>query len=452
MAEVLVIDDEASERDVLKASLESMGHIVSLAGDGAAGLRRCRVSPPDIVLLDLRLPDGDGLDVLAQLKEACPVTEIIVLTANASVDAAVVATKRGAYDYLVKPADRQRLGMLIEKAEEKGRILKEMSALRSQLTWSGVEGRLIGTSAAMREVYRSIRMVAGTDSTCLVTGESGTGKELVVRAIHHNSVRKTRPLVPINCAALPEPMLESELFGHTKGAFTGATSDKPGLFEEAQGGTLFLDEISDLHVSLQAKLLRTLQDKEVRRLGSTRSITVDVRVIASANVDLLKEVQEHRFREDLYYRLNVLHIHLPPLRERPEDIPLLVNAILEEYTARYGKGVQTIDESTLKILTAYDWPGNIRELRNVMERAVLLSEGPMIYPSHLPMELVQGSGKRCALNGFSFPVGTTLESAEEYLILQTLKQTEGNKVRAAELLGISLRTLYNKLARYQFGS
>ncbi len=448
MAEVLIIDDEDSEREVLKASLESMGHTVMMAANGAAGLRRCHLAQPDVVLLDLRLPDTDGLDILAQLKGTCPEAEVIVLTAYASVDTAVFATKNGAYDYLVKPADRQRLGMLIEKAEEKGRMIKEMAALRSQLAWSGTGGKLIGASTAMREVYKSIHTMAGADSTCLITGESGTGKELVARAIHFNSARRARPLIPLNCAAIPDAMLESELFGHTRGAFTGATSDKAGLFEEARGGVLFLDEISELHIHLQAKLLRFLQEKEVRRVGATRTATVDVRVIASANVDLLREVKEHRFREDLYYRLNVLQIHLPPLRDRREDIPLLVSAFLEEYTARYGKGVKMVAEPVMKVLTAHDWPGNIRELRNVIERAALLCEGPIIQTSHLPMELVKGQGNR-STTVFSLPVTTTLESAEEYLILQALKQTEGNKVRAAELLGISLRTLYNKLARYQ---
>lgn len=448
MAEVLVIEDEDSEREVLKASLESMGHRVVMASSGAAGLRRCRLMQPDVVLLDLRLPDADGLDVLVQLKETCPETEVVVLTADSSVDTAVLATKRGAYDFLVKPAGRQRLGVLIEKAEEKGRILREVSAMRSQLAWSGSGGKLIGTSAAMQDIYKSILIVAAADSTCLVTGESGTGKEMVVRAIHYNSPRRSRPLVPLNCAAIPESMLESELFGYNKGAFTGAVSDKAGLFEEAHGGTLFLDEITELHLNLQAKLLRVLQEKEVRRVGATRTVTVDCRVIASTNVDLLKEVKEHRFREDLYYRLNVLRIHVPPLRERREDIPLLISAFLEEFTARYGKGVKTVAEPTMKILTEHDWPGNVRELKNVMERAVLLSEGSSLQPSHLPVELMKGQSDR-SMTTFSFPVGTTLERAEEYLIIQALKQAEGNKVRAAECLGISLRTLYNKLARYQ---
>ena len=307
------------------------------------------------------------------------------------------------------------------------------------------EQRLLGESAAMRSVRAQVAKISSTPSNVLITGESGTGKELVAKAIHHNSARKGRMFIPVNCAAIPETLLESELFGHVKGAFTGASSDKPGLFEEAHGGTLLLDEISDLHVTLQAKLLRVLQDNEVRRVGSTRTIRVDTRVIVSSNVDLLQLVREHQFREDLYYRLNVLRVHIPPLRERREDIPLLVSAFLEEYAARYGKTVKTVDEPAMKILITYGWPGNIRELKNAIEQAVLLCEGPIIRPAHLPAE-IKGTSSHHA--PFSFPFGATLAEAEQSLILQTLRQVEGNKARAARLLGISLKTLYNKLARY----
>lgn len=446
MSKVLIVDDDSAAQEVLGARLESLGHVVFMETDGAAGLQACRRRRPDVVLLDLRLPDRDGLEVLTQFKEECPEVEVIILTAYATLDNAVLATKQGAYDYLVKPADPLRLQMLIEKAAEKGRIVREVTSLRHQLSGMGVGGRLIGTSIPMQAVCRSIVNLAGTDSTVLITGESGTGKELVAKAIHHNSARKECFFVPVNCAALPEALLESELLGHVKGAFTGAVSDKPGLFEEANGGTLFLDEIGELRLTLQAKLLRVLQDNEVRRVGSTRTIRVDTRVIASANVDLLQLVREHRFREDLYYRLNVLQIHLPPLRERREDIPLLIDAFLEEHTTRYGKACKTVDESAMKILTTYGWPGNVRELKNVIERAVLLCEGPIIRSSHLPPE-VKGASKH-DVTAFSFPFGATLVEVEQFLILQTLRQVEGNKARAARLLGVSLRTLYNKLARY----
>jgi len=446
MSKVLIIDDDLTAREVLGARLESLGHAVFLEADGVAGLEACRQRRPDVVLLDLRLPDCDGLEILAQLKEECPETEVIILTAYATVDNAVMATKQGAYDYLIKPADHLRLQMLIEKASEKGRIVREVTSLRRQLSGMGVGGRLIGTSVAMQEVCRAITNLASADSTVLITGESGTGKELVAKAIHHNSARKGRMFIPVNCAAIPETLLESELFGHAKGAFTGASADKPGLFEEAHGGTLLLDEISDLHLTLQAKLLRVLQDNEVRRVGSTRTIRVDTRVIVSSNLDLLQLVREHRFREDLYYRLNVLRVHIPPLRERREDIPLLVSAFLEEYAARYGKTVKTVDEPAMKILSTYGWPGNIRELKNAIEQAVLLCEGPIIRPPHLPAEIKGTSSHHAA---FSFPFGATLAEAEQSLILQTLRQVEGNKARAARLLGISLKTLYNKLAQYQ---
>lgn len=447
MSKVLIIDDDSAAREVLASRLESLGHAVFMEADGAAGLQTCRLRRPDVVLLDLRLPDQDGLEVLAQLKDEYQEVEVIILTAYATVDNAVLATKQGAYDYLIKPADPLRLQILIEKAAEKGRILREVTSLRHQLSGMGVGGRLIGTSIAMQEVCRSITNLANADSTVLIIGESGTGKELVAKAIHNNSARRERIFVPVNCAAIPEALLESELFGHTKGAFTGAVSDKPGLFEEAHGGTLLLDEVSDLHMALQAKLLRVLQENEVRRVGSTRTIRVDTRVVASTNVDLLQLVREHRFREDLYYRLNVLQVHIPPLRERREDIPLLVNAFLEEHATRYGKTVKSVDEPAMKILNMYGWPGNVRELRNAIERAVLLCEGPIIRPSHLPAE-IKGTGTGSA-TAFSFPFGATLADAEQCLIFQTLRQVEGNKARAARLLGISLKTLYNKLARYQ---
>ncbi|MBI3809424.1 MAG: sigma-54-dependent Fis family transcriptional regulator [Nitrospirae bacterium] len=446
MSKVLIIDDDSAAQEVLGTRLESLGHAVFLEADGVAGLQACRLTRPDVVLLDLRLPDCDGLEILAHIKEACPETEVIILTAYATVDNAVLATKRGAYDYLIKPADPLRLEMLIEKAVEKGKIVSEVASLRRQLTGMGIGGKLLGTSVAMQEVYRTITNLACTDATVLITGESGTGKELVARAIHRNSARKARLFVPVNCAAIPEALLESELFGHTRGAFTGATADKPGLFEEAQGGTLFLDEVAELPLTLQPKLLRVLQESEVRKVGSTRIVTVDTRVVASANVDLLRLVREHRFREDLYYRLNVFRVHLPPLREHREDIPLLVEAILEEHSTRYGKTVKAIDEPAMKILSMYEWPGNVRELRNILERAVLLCEGAMIRPSHLSAEVTGTGGQGAA---FSFPFGAKLAEAEKCLIIQTLQEVKGNKARAARILGISLKTLYNKLARFQ---
>jgi DNA-binding NtrC family response regulator len=360
--------------------------------------------------------------------------------------------REGAYDYLTKPVDVARLRLLIPKAAERGEALREVALLRRRLSQVWGMGRLVGTSAGMQEVYRLIEVAAPTSAPVLISGESGTGKELVARTLHELSPRAKGPFVAVNCAAIPETLLESEIFGHEKGAFTGALERRPGCFELSHEGTIFLDEIAEMNPGTQAKFLRILQDGSVRRLGGKTEIKVDVRVLAATNKDPVKAIQEGSFREDLYYRLNVVSLALPPLRERRDDIPALVQAFIEEFNARYDKHIRTVDESVLSGLIGQPWPGNVRELRNTLERAIIVCEGDAILPRHIPptpslrsVEHAEGP------DSVSFRVGTSLEDAEKTLILKTLAANGNNKTRAADVLGISLKTLHNKLKAYGGG-
>jgi DNA-binding NtrC family response regulator len=380
-----------------------------------------------------------------------PFASVILLTGQGSIDTAVSAMKEGAYDFLTKPVEVGRLKLLVPKAAEKSEAMREVALLRRRVQQVWGVGKLVGTSPAIQEVYRLIELAAPTSAPVLITGESGTGKELVARTLHELSPRSHGPFVAVNCAAIPETLLESEIFGHEKGAFTGAFDRRAGCFELAHEGTILLDEIAEMNPATQAKFLRILQDGVVRRLGGKAEITVDARVIASTNKDPVEALQAGTFREDLYYRLNVVSIPVPPLRQRRDDIPLLIEAFIEEFNAKYDKHIKSVDEAALGSLRAHDWPGNVRELRNTLERAAIVCEGDLITPASLtPAASARTPAMPVADGGDSitFTVGTSLDDAEQGLILKTLARNGNNKTQAAQILGISLKTLHNKLRRY----
>ena len=446
---ILVVDDEPAARDGLSKLLAGWGYEVDQAADGQEALERAAVALPSVVVSDLVMPKLDGLGLLQALRRDLPFAAVILLTGQGTIDAAVTAMKEGAYDFLTKPLDVQRLRMLIPKAAEKAEALREVALLRQRVKQVWGVGKLVGTSPPMREVYRLLELAAPTAASVLITGESGTGKEVVARTIHELSPRAAGPFVAINCAAIPESLLESEVFGHEKGAFTGALERRAGCFELADQGTLFLDEIAEMQPGTQAKFLRILQDGVVRRLGGKAEITVDVRVVAATNKDPIKAMEDGRFREDLYYRLNVVTIPLVPLRARREDLPLLVEAFVEEFRAKYDKRIAGVDEATLAVFTAHAWPGNLRELRNTLERAAIVCDGELITERHLPpLTARREASVTTSADAITLPVGTTVEQAEKALILKALESTGNNKTRAAEILGISLKTLHNKLKAY----
>jgi len=384
---------------------------------------------------------------LKALQSDFPFATVIILTAHGTVETAVAALKQGAYDYLTKPVEIPRLRILVEKALEKGEALREVTILRRRLKEVWGFGKLVGKSKAMQEVYRLVDLAAPTAASVLITGESGTGKELVARSLHDLSPRSKGPFVAVNCSAIPETLLESEIFGHERGAFTGALERRAGCFELANGGTLFLDEIAEMTPATQAKFLRILQDGTVRRLGGKAEMHVDVRVVAATNKDPLKAMKDGTFRKDLYYRLNVFNLPLPPLRDRRGDIPLLIQAFLEAFTRKYEKRITSVDEAALQIVLGHAWPGNVRELRNTIERAVIVCEADLIAPRHLPPGITPATGGEGA-DTVSFPLGATVEEVEKGLILRTLASVNNNKARTAAILGISVKTLHNKLHRY----
>jgi DNA-binding NtrC family response regulator len=446
---ILIVDDEEPARQGLTALLARWGYDVDEAGDGQEALAKAAAGLPSVVLSDLVMPKMDGLELLRALKTDVPFASVILLTGQGSIDTAVTAMREGAYDYLTKPVDVARLRLLIPKAAERGEALREVALLRRRLSQVWGMGRLVGTSAGMQEVYRLIEVAAPTTAPVLISGESGTGKELVARTLHDLSPRAKGPFVAVNCAAIPETLLESEIFGHEKGAFTGALERRPGCFELAHEGTIFLDEIAEMNPGTQAKFLRILQDGTVRRLGGRTEIKVDVRVLAATNKDPVKAIQEGSFREDLYYRLNVVSLVMPPLRDRRDDIPALVQAFMEEFNARYDKHIRALDESVLSGLVAQSWPGNVRELRNTLERAIIVCENDTILPKHIPPSpALRVADPGDGPDSVSFRVGTSLEDAEKALILKTLAANGNNKTRAADVLGISLKTLHNKLKTY----
>jgi DNA-binding NtrC family response regulator len=441
---VLIVEDEPSTRVGLTELVRTWGFTTESASDGEEALQKITSFRPTIIISDLVMPRMGGLELLRALKDEGATLTIVILTAQGTVETAVDAIKEGAYDYLTKPIEPQRLKILLDKIVERQDTLREVKVLRRQLRDQGSFGRMIGSSAGMRKVYQIIEQAAPTSASVLIWGESGTGKELVAQTIHQLSSRAQQPFVPINCAAIPETLLESEIFGHEKGAFTGAVDRREGCFELADSGTLFLDEIAEMTPATQVKLLRVLQEQTFRRIGGRNEQTVDVRVIAATNVNPAEAVKNGKLREDLYYRLNVFAIELPPLRQRKDDMPLLIQSFLTEFNARNNKSVSALDPAAARILEQYHWPGNVRELRNVIERAVILCSGQFVEPKHLP-PLIAGATEAAIKPTVSLEPGTTVEEAERRLILMTLEHTNDNKTRAAEILGISLKTLHNKL-------
>jgi DNA-binding NtrC family response regulator len=442
---ILVVDDDPHILVTLQMRLESLGYEVLTASDGEKGMDLSRTEEPDVIMLDLRLPVLSGWEFLKEIKQTLPMTEVIILTAEGSIEGAVNAIKEGAYDYLTKPLDSHRLRIVLEKALERGETYQEIKRLRQQLKRMGAFGGLIGNSRPMQGVFKQIEQVAPTDVTVMITGESGTGKERVARTIHDLSPRRAFPFVAINCAAIPAALWESEVLGHEKGSFTGAGSRREGCLVLAHRGTLFLDEVTEMSLDNQAKFLRVLENQRFRRLGGTEEILVNVRFIAATNMNLQEAVRTGKIREDFYYRLNIFTISLPPLRNRTEDIPLLAQTFLEEFSEKHKKTVRSPAAIVQRALCDYAWPGNIRELRNVIERAVIICRTDQLALSDLQKQLSQPVTANPTIE---FPVGVQLADAEKELLLKTLTFTGGNKSQAAKILGISLKTLYNKLERY----
>jgi DNA-binding NtrC family response regulator len=440
---VLIVEDDPATRVGLVELVRTWGFMTASAADGEEALQQVTAFRPAIVVTDLVMPRMDGLQLLRTLREQASDASVVILTAQGTVETAVEAIKDGAYDYLTKPVDPQRLRILLAKIVERLETLREVKTLRRQLRDQGSFGRFTGNSPEMRKVYHVIEQAAPTNASVLITGQSGTGKELVAQTVHRLSPRATFPFVAINCAAIPETLLESEIFGHEKGAFTGASERRLGCFELADRGTLFLDEVAEMTPATQVKLLRVLQERTFRRLGGRQEQKVDVRVIAATNVDPAEAVKRGKLREDLYYRLNVFGISLPPLVDRPEDLPLLIQAFLNEFNAATGKAIAGVSQDAMRILENYGWPGNVREVRNVIERATILADSQFIEPKHLPPALVAAGAE--ARRKLELEPGTTVEEAERRLIQMTLEHTRDNKTRAAEILGISLKTLHNKL-------
>src|SRR3954464_10066387 len=447
---ILIVEDEENERTGLAELISSWGYVAETARDGQEGYEKVNSWCPHIVITDLKMPRLGGLELLEKISGDSQSMAVIVVTAQGSIDSAVQAMRIGAYDYITKPIDTNRLRTILQNASALLGTRAELEVTRRKLRDAGSLGSLIGSSKKMQEIFHLIEMVAPSTASVLITGASGTGKELVARTVHELSPRRNKPFVPINCAAIPETLIESEIFGHEKGAFTGALERRTGCFELAEGGTLLLDEIGEMPIATQAKLLRVLEDRKLRRLGSKVETTVDVRVLAATNKVPEEAVARGELRNDLYYRLNVFNIHMPPLREHKEDIPDLVQSLLNDMSAKHGRKVATVSEAVLNQFKNYSWPGNVRELRNTLERAVIVCESAVVETKHLP----PGFGHTPIRTSVDDPdtvrlgVGTTVEEAERLLILKTLEATSNNKTRAAEILGISLKTLHNKLKEY----
>ena len=462
---ILVVDDEESVRWALRKALERANYRVDLAADGPTGLQAAEEPGVDLALLDVRLPGRDGLDVLREIRKRRPDLPVIMMTAYGTLQVAVEAMRLGAYDYIGKPFDMDEVLLVVEKALEAQALAREVARLRQTVEERFDLGGIVGASPAMQQIFKAVGKVAGTDLTVLLRGESGTGKELIARAVHENSRRKGRPFVPVNCAAIPRELLESELFGHEKGAFTGAVAARRGRFEQAEGGTVFLDEVGDMDLSLQTKLLRVLQERQVERLGGEGSVPVDVRIVAATNQDLEAAVTRRAFREDLFYRLNVVTIHLPPLRDRREDIPPLVTHFLTAFAQEQHTASKVFSPEAMALMLAYHWPGNVRELENVVKRAAALATISLILPDHLPDVLrpapgTQETGARLE----TFPTEwiraelARLQGSldgrlrdhfvaclERPLLELILRRAGGNQVKAAELLGINRNTLRKRI-------
>ena len=448
MAVVLVVDDEPLQCDILKIILDADKHETYTAASGADALRLAASLLPDVILTDLKMPGMDGIELLERLPEEPFKPPIIIMTAHGTISSAVEAVKKGAFDYLTKPLQKDPLLLTVRRAADRARLLKENLHLHRELYGRFRMEGILGRSEKMREVMELVRRVCTSLATVCLTGESGTGKELVARAIHYNSARRAKPFTSVNCSAIPESLFESELFGHEAGAFTGASARKEGLFEISEGGTLFLDEIGDLPLALQPKLLRAIQEKEIRRVGGQRTLPVDVRILAATNKDLQREMAAGRFREDLFYRLSVMSIHLPALRERKEDLGELVDYFLQKHAQQYGRKLSGVEPAVLKAFEEYPWPGNIRELAAVMERAVLMNESGMISLSD-----VRGDLRRSAASpGLEIELpdeGIDFEKLEKELLAKAMAKAGGMATRAAKLLGMSYKTFLYRLEKYK---
>jgi len=445
----LIVDDEQAARVGLSEIISVWGYETQTAGDGLEALEIAADFHPTAVVTDVFMPRLDGFGLLNRLREEFPETAVILLTGQGSIEDAVRAVKEeGAFYYFEKPINTRQLSVVLQRAIEQAASRLENTRLRRQLGEYGVFGKLVGNSQVMRQIYTTIEQVASSAVSVLITGESGTGKEVVAQSIHQLSPRASRPFVAINCSAIPETLMESELFGHERGAFTGAIAKREGCFELANTGTLFLDEIAEMPAMLQAKLLRVLEERKVRRLGSAKEVPVDVRVLAATNKDPHEAVRRGEMREDLLYRLNVIHIKLPPLRERREDIPLLTEYMIKELSNRHNRPSKLVSPEVLEIFTRHPWPGNVRELRNVVEHAIIICDGQKIEKQHLSPQMSEGRTFKNE-DSITLPVPITLDEAERQLILKTLIRTNNNKTRAADLLSISLKTLHNKLKTYR---
>jgi len=449
---ILIIEDDQSQRQILADYLKHHGFVSLSAMTGEEGLKIAQKKEPDLILLDYKLPDGDGLEVLSKIKQILPLTPVIIITAFGSIDMAVSAMRAGAFHYLSKPVHLEELLLLIKRALKEKKLEEQVIKLKEQLDQLDEKksADIIAASPAMKELLSLVRKVAETDATVLILGESGTGKEVVAELIHRLSTRKHKPLIRVNCAAIPSGLLESELFGHERGAFTGANKTKQGLFEAANKGTIFLDEIGDLPLELQAKLLRVLQSGTFNRVGSVREIKVDVRMIAATNRNLEEMVKEEKFREDLYWRLNVFALYVPALRKRREDIEPLANLFCERFAKKYNKKIKGFSTKALQLLLTYDFPGNVRELENIVERAVILAENELITPSDLPAYLQKGS-ESISRDLFELPLPEAVENLEKMRIFKAMREAGGVKTKAAKLLGISERMLRYKLDKYCIG-
>ena len=442
---ILVVDDDILMKEFLNETLTRKKYSVDLASSGEEALQMMKGREYDVILSDIRMQQIGGIEVLKSTKSILPDAKVILMTAYATVENAVEAMKLGAFDYIMKPFSADAIELLIERALEHKRLLFENRLLKSQVAGQYRFENIIGKCPQMQKTFEMVDVVANSKATVLITGESGTGKELIAKAIHYNSPRKDNPFIKINCAALPENLVESELFGHEKGAFTGAIRQTRGRFELADGGTLLLDEISEISFGLQAKLLRVLQEREFERVGSGEPIQVDVRIVSTSNQNIPELIKKGKFRGDLFYRLNVIPIHLPPLRERKEDIPLLAEHFLRLYNKENKRSVENISEETHQLFLNYDWPGNVRELENYIERALILAKGKTLTVAEFPRELVLRETKT---HGENIEVGCSIHEAEKKLILKTLDFQGGNRTKAADVLGISTRTLRNKLQEY----
>lgn len=450
---VLIIDDEENMRYMLQLTLENEGYEVDLACDGKEGIEKINQIPFDFIICDVKMPRVSGLEVLAFVMESSPNIPVIMISAYGTIDTAIQAMKQGSYDYVMKPFKQDEILLTLKKAEERERLRRENQFLHQEVEKKYSFENIIGKSPQMQEIFKKIEKITDYKSTVLITGESGTGKELVARAIHYVGNRKKNLFVPVNCGAIPRDLLESELFGHVKGAFTGAINHKAGLILEANKGTLFLDEIAELPLDLQVKLLRVLQESEIRRVGDTRTVKVDVRVIAATSQNMLEAVEQGMFRKDLYYRLNVVPLHIPPLRERREDIALLTRHFIKKHSQEMGKDIQDISPEAMKLLLECEWRGNVRELENALERAIVMTEGDTITTEYLPAALFKAESdillkipeSRISLKEVMQEI---TQMTEKELILRALQQTENNRTKAAQLLQISHRALMYKLKEY----